>query len=190
MDTEDLKNKIIHDCWDKALDCFGYSYIYSKRITKIDNILKWTRVLGILIPVLLGGITASYYANTYMMQLALFITAPLAIAQLGLSTILIVLGSDGQLTDYTNKAVEHSLLNSEFEHLAKIPDADYNSYSKRYEILLERERALSKGNSNLKDKELRMGMRAALRNYRRECAGCNIAPTSMTPTKCDVCGNF
>ena len=187
---ENLNDKIRQNCWDKALDAFGFTYIYSKRITGINFLLNWTKVLGVLIPVFLGGITASYYTNSSVMTLALFFTAPLAIAQLGLSTALIVLGSDRKLTDYTEKAVGYSLLNSEFEHLAKFPDTDYNSYSKKYEILLERERALSKGNSNLKDKELRKGMRAGLRNYRRECVGCKTTPTSMTSTKCDVCGNF
>ena len=156
----------------------------------MDIILKWTRVLGILIPVLLGGIVTSYYTDSQIMKLALFITAPLALIQLGLSTVLTVLGSDGQLSSYSRKSVEYNLLNSEFEHLGKFPDDNYESYSKKYEILLERERGVSKDNSNIKDKELRMGMRYALRNYRRACAGCGQTPVSMKPTNCEVCGNF
>lgn len=187
---EFLPDKMRESCWNKALDTLGFSYIYSRRIACINASLNWSKVLGILIPVLLGGITASYYTNTMVMKWALVFTAPLAIVQLGLSTALVVLGSDRKLTDYTERAVGYSLLNSGFEQLANFPDTDFASYSKKYEILLERERALSRGNSTLKDKELRRGMRYGLRNYRRACAGCKQTPTSMTPTKCGVCGNF
>lgn len=187
---EDLTTKIRTDSWDKALDSFGYSYIYSKRIRRIDNILKWTKVLGVLLPVLLGGITAAYYTNADVMKIALLFITPLAIAQLALSTILIVLGSDGQLSNYSRKSTEFSLLSSEFEQLAKFPDNDFNVLSKKYDILVERERNLSRDNFEIKDEENRIGMRAGLRNYRRECAGCKETPISMKPTKCDVCGNF
>jgi mobilome CxxCx(11)CxxC protein len=38
--------------------------------------------------------------------------------------------------------------------------------------------------------ELRYGMRAALRQQGKQCAGCGNIPISMQPTNCDVCGNF
>lgn len=36
----------------------------------------------------------------------------------------------------------------------------------------------------------RKGTRAALRKFRRRCAGCGQVPVSMTPNKCDIRGNF
>lgn len=187
---ENLFNKMRQDCWDKALDSFAYSYIYSKRIESADFWLRWSKVLGIIVPVLLGGVVSSYYSNQTVMYWALLITTPIAIAQLVISTYLTVVGSDEKVKLYQSKSVEYSLLNSEIEHLAKYPSLNFNEYSKKYEILLERERGISRENQNIKDKELRMGMRYGLRNYRRECAGCGKVPVSMKSTHCDVCGKF
>ncbi|WP_394992674.1 mobilome CxxCx(11)CxxC protein [Emticicia sp.] len=187
---EDLQKKIRTDCWDKALDSFGYSYIYSKKIESLSKLLRWTKVLGILIPVLLGALLTSYISNKELLDLAIYITTPIAIAQLILSTYLTIIGADERANSYSIKSAEYSLLNSEFEYLAKFPPADDIIFQNKYEVLLERERGISKTNNEVSDKELRMGMRFGLRNYRRACAGCQKTPTSMIATDCDVCGNF
>lgn len=187
---EDRLKKIRTDLWDKALDSFGYSYIYSKKIDSLNIWLRWTKVLGILIPVLLGGLLSSYFSNKYLIDLAILVTTPIALFQLIISTYLSIVGADDKVNIYSAKSAEYSLLNSEFEYLAKYPTEDINELQHKMDILLERERGISKGNFNVSDKELRKGMRSGLRNYRRNCAGCNQTPTSMTPTKCDVCGNF
>ena len=44
--------------------------------------------------------------------------------------------------------------------------------------------------SNITDEEKRMGMRATLRQFQRECANCKQTPVSMVPSECGVCGNF
>jgi len=38
--------------------------------------------------------------------------------------------------------------------------------------------------------EERMGMRAALRQLEKPCAGCGEVPISLSPSDCDVCGKF
>jgi len=43
---------------------------------------------------------------------------------------------------------------------------------------------------SISEDEKRMGMRAALRQLRKQCAGCGNVPSSMEPTECDVCGKF
>lgn len=187
---EDRFKKIRNDCWNKALDSFGFSYIYSKKIDSLNIWLRWTKVLGILIPVLLGGLLTSYFSNKYLINLAVWITTPIALTQLLISTYLTIIGADEKVNSYSTKSAEYSLLNSEFEHLAKYPLTDLQLLQHKVDILLERERGISKGNFDISDKELRKGMCAGLRNYRRECAGCGKTPISMNPTKCDVCGNF
>lgn len=187
---EDLKSKMRQDCWNKALDALAYSYIYSKRVSKVNTLLKWSKAFGFIIPVLLGGIVSGYYNNKAIMDLSIAITTPIALIQLVVSAYLTVVGSDEKLTQYSNKVAEYSLLNSEFEQLANYPTEDFEEYNKRFIVLVERERGISKDNFDLEDSELRMGMKYGLRNYRRACVGCKETPTSMKPTKCDVCGNF
>lgn len=43
---------------------------------------------------------------------------------------------------------------------------------------------------NFSDEEKRFGMRFALRQYQWSCATCDQKPSSMSPGKCDTCGNF
>lgn len=187
---ENFIDKIRADCWDKALDCFGFSYIYSKKIDSLNIWLRLTKVLGIMIPVLLGGLVSSYYSNLSIINWAIIITSPIALAQLIVSTYLTIIGSDEKVNTYSTKAVEYNLLNSEFENLANFPLGDEKEHQNKYNVLLERFRGVSKENHNISDKDLRKGMRAGLRNYKRACVSCKIVPTSMVATKCDICGNF
>ncbi|MCU0350620.1 MAG: hypothetical protein MUF43_07300 [Flavobacterium sp.] len=187
---EDLKVKIRQDCWDKALDAVAYCYIYSKKIDNIEFWLKWSKVLGIIIPVMLGGIVSSYYSDKEIMGLSLKILTPIALLQLIVSTYLSIVGSDEKIMNYVTKSTDYNFLASQFEQLAKYPTENYDEYNNKYEILLTREREISRGNHIISDKEKRMGMRYGLRNFQRKCVGCKETPLSMNPTNCDICGNF
>ncbi|QIP16843.1 hypothetical protein G8759_31480 [Spirosoma aureum] len=187
---EDLTSKIRIDCWNNALDCLGFSYIYSKKISKIEVWLRWSKALGLIIPVALGGMVSTYYTNKEIMDWALLIASPIAIAQLIVSSYLIAVGSDEKLTSYMGKSAEYSLLRGEFEQLAKYPIANSDEYKHKFEILSERASGIGKGNYEVTDPEKRMGMRYGLREFNRECVQCKTVPYSMKATECDVCGNF
>lgn len=187
---ENLKDKIRQECWDKCIDSCGFSYIYSKKIESIEKWQKASKIMGIIIPVFLGGILASYSSSPQILEYAVKITTPLAIAQLLLSTYLMVTGADDTTIKASAKTVEYSLLHSEFRQLANYPDKSETEYKRKFDILLERENGIGKENFKVSDKELRMGMRYGLREYRRSCAGCNEVPSSMISTSCSVCGNF
>jgi mobilome CxxCx(11)CxxC protein len=187
---EELHAKIRTDCWNNALDTLGFSYIFSKKIAKIERWLRWSKVLGIIIPVILGGLVTTYYNNKEIMNWALGIASPIALAQLVVSTYLVVVGSDEKLSRYMSKSAEYGLLRGEFEQLAKYPISDLAEYKHKFEILSERASGIGKGNYDVKDADRRMGMRFGLREFSRECVQCKTIPYSMIPTKCDVCGNF
>lgn len=187
---ENQFEKLRTDCWDNALDCYALWYIYSVRVRKLEWWLRWTKILGILIPVFLGGLVTSYYQNEELMQWAIVITTPLALGQLLISTYLTISGADENYSKYVNLATEFNLLNSELVQLAMFPLKGLAENRSKYDVLIERKRGLSKSIVSLKDKELRMGMRSALRERRRSCAGCGETPISMDPSKCYVCGNF
>jgi mobilome CxxCx(11)CxxC protein len=187
---EDLYTKIRTDCWNSALDALAFSYIYSKKIARIEVWLRWSKVLGLIIPVALGGMVSTYYSNKQVMDIALLVASPIAIAQLVVSSYLVAVGSDEKLISYMGKSAEYLLLRGEFEQLAKYPISDFGEYRRNFEILSERASGIGKGNFEIKDSEKRMGMRYGLREFNRQCVQCKTVPYSMKPTKCDVCGNF
>jgi len=47
-------------------------------------------------------------------------------------------GADNDLASYATKSAEFSLLNSEFENLAKYPEEDPTRYQNMHNVLLER----------------------------------------------------
>lgn len=187
---EDSIEKMRVECWNKALDAFGYMYIYSKRINYLSTLNRWSKVLGILIPVLVGALLTSYYHLAEITSWVIAISTPIAIAQLGISTYLSITGSDDLLNKYIMLKTEYSLLHSEFDFLAKFKANSDVEFENKFSILLERERGVNKNAPTLEDKELRMGMRYGLREYSRSCAGCKETPISMKPSNCAVCGNF
>lgn len=191
MDTNNKIKLIKQDCWDKALDAFAYCYIYSKKIEKLNYWLRASKLLGILIPVLVGGIVASYVTNKELIDFVVWLTSPFAISQLVLSTYLTVGGADEKVNSYSFKTAEYSLLNSEFQNLARLGDEDdITDLQHKYNVLVERERSVAKGNFEVSDNYKRMGMCAGLREYRRNCVACKKTPLAIKTSDCDVCGNF
>lgn len=187
---ENTIEKIRQDCWDKTLDCIGLSYIYQLKIKRINRWLRVSKVLGIVIPVFLGGVLTSSLNFREVIEVAIWVTTPIALFQLILSTILSINGADDNLLKYSTKAAEYSIIETEFRQLARYPDQNELEYVKKFEILLERDKGITKGSLDITDKEKRIGMRFGLRELSRECVGCKKTPLSMKPTNCDICGNF
>jgi mobilome CxxCx(11)CxxC protein len=187
---ENNKEKIRQDCWDNSLDAIGFGYIYQLKIKKINSWLRISKILGIVIPVFLGGVLTSAYNSENYLDIVVLITTPLALFQLVLSTILTINGADENILKYSTKSAEYSVLESEFRQMARYPIKDEFEYLKKYEILIERENGIGKGNLEVTDKEKRLGMRFGLRELSRECVGCKQTPLSMESTNCNICGNF
>lgn len=182
--------KLRQDCWDKTLDAIGFGYIYQMKIQRLNLWLRASKILGIVIPVFLGGVLTSAYNTPEYLKMAIWITSPFALGQLVLSTILTINGADENLMKYSTKAAEYSVLETEFRQMARYPDKNEFEYLKRFEILIEREKGIGKGNLEVNDKEKRIGMRFGLRELSRACVGCEKVPLSMKATDCDICGNF
>jgi mobilome CxxCx(11)CxxC protein len=68
--------------------------------------------------------------------------------------------------------------NQEFEHKIDLLDAEESS------------RSNIDTQHHITEKEKRFGMRAALRNFQRECSGCGQVPITMKPSNCEICGKF
>ncbi|WP_215232092.1 mobilome CxxCx(11)CxxC protein [Dyadobacter linearis] len=190
MSDEDRSDTIQADCWNRALDCFAYNYIYAGKLNKISPWLQWSKVLGIIVPVLIGAILTTYANDSKIIDLTIAITSPFAIAQLVVSTYITVSGLEEKAALFSSQTIQFSLLNSEFQSLGLTPLPSIDIYQARYEVLKERERSLSVHHHQVSEEELRKGMRSGLRNYQRECAGCKTVPLSMISTNCPVCGNF
>ena len=86
----------------------------------------------------------------------------------------------------------HNFLYTRFKRLAEFPLEDIKNFTHEFNLLETETNGRNKQDIKytIKDWELRKGMRYALREFQRNCAGCKKIPLSMKPTNCDICGNF
>jgi mobilome CxxCx(11)CxxC protein len=92
----------------------------------------------------------------------------------------------------TTSAAANESLSARFSELGRSPPNSTNELRHKYKKLQIEDNARREQDhrQGIKQAELRMGMRAALRQFQRPRAGCDEVPTSMKPTNCGVCGNF
>ncbi|WP_052600199.1 mobilome CxxCx(11)CxxC protein [Aureispira sp. CCB-QB1] len=192
MDKDNHFDKLRQECWNDALHTFGTGYIYSERAINLKWYLRSISFLGILIPILLGGLVVAYGTKSAALGWGLVITSPFGIAQLVLSAWSINSSWNDLYSSYLESSLENSILAREYETLAKYPPSEFEELKQEKEkIDIKKANRDKEDNKNpLSEKERRKGMRWALRNYKRSCAGCNEVPKSMESTNCDVCGKF
>lgn len=194
MATENQNNtdKILQDCWDDALHSFGTSYIYSIKGRKIGRLLKTVNFLGIIVPLLIGGIAASYNLSPSSLNTLLIIAAPFSILQLLLSALSLSYKWDDKYSYLLESTNDNSQISNDYRNLAKYPPTRFIDLKSKKELIDIKYniRGNNDGKYGLTNREKREAMRYSLRNFQRSCAGCNIVPTDMIPTDCGVCGNF
>ena len=185
-------DRLRQDSWNNALFSYGYGYLFSLRANRLNKKLNWITFLGIIIPVLIGGIVTTYGTESPILKYLLIVTAPLSIIQLIISVWSVVANWNTSYAYYLESYLDNYNLAELYENLGKYPPDDVDDLKTEMDKIdiLRSNRDKQDSKYPLTDKEKRKGMRYALRKYKRSCAGCNIIPKDMKSTKCGVCGNF
>ncbi|WP_316827833.1 mobilome CxxCx(11)CxxC protein [Pedobacter miscanthi] len=175
-----------------TLHTYATHYLYSCRQSTIEKWLRMITLLGFMIPVLIGGIVSSYGLDSILSKWSLIALTPLAIFQLALSAISLVYRWEDRVSYYLESSISNRNLSQEFDKLGKYPNEDVKITEHQYELLIERNNNREEQDDKypFTDKEMRRGMRYALRRFQRGCSGCQQIPISMKPTDCGVCGQF
>lgn len=183
---------IQQDCWDNALHCIGTSHVFSKRAKSFKTRIRFMTVLGLVVPLLLGGTAAAYGQNSSILGIAITITAPVTIFQIALFGISLIYKWDDQFAYSLESQTDNRIISESFQNLAKNPSATLQQMQSDFDVIKAKEQARTTQDDkySFSKKENRLGMRYALWIMKRQCATCNQVPQSMTPTKCDTCGNF
>lgn len=193
METSEQRfEKLRTSCWNNAITAFGTAYIFDKKAQRhgfYTNILK---VFGIVVPVAVGATALGYGFNSVILKAIIALAIPLSIIQLIFSVFAVVHKWDDELAYSYEASQDLSLISDSFKKLGNLPPASFKELNDKYEILNTRLKARKQQNSKhkIREWELRMGMRYALREFQRKCVGCGEIPVSMKSTNCPVCGNF
>jgi len=180
------------ECWDNAVHSFGTGYIFEKKSFKVLIKMRILQFFGIGVPLSLGGIVIALGGNFSFMNYLLIFVGVIATLQL-LGTLWSLIAKWDDLYAYSIESkMNNYRLADKFSFLAKSPPEDINQFKIQYEILKKDDEIRNNfdNKQNISEKEKRMGLRAALRQYQRECICCHKTPVSMRPSDCDVCGNF
>ena len=179
-------------CHDKSFHSFGKSYIFQKRAEVYSKFINFITVLGIIIPVFIGATFLGYGTENNFLQYLIVVAIPLSIFQLLISTISVVFKWSDELS-YANEAIQaHQYISDRFKKLGEFSKNSFEQLDGEYELLntVLQSRKEQDSKHNLKDWELRMGMKYSLREFQKECVSCKKVPLSMENSTCPVCGNF
>lgn len=195
MQDEKTSSDIIRkECSNDSFDCFGKEYIFSKRAQKYGRWVNLLKVFGVLTPSMIGITVLSYDYDTHKLILSTIISIAvfIMIIQFGFSIFAIIYKWDDELSYSFEASQDYSNLYGRFKKLGQIPPGQFGDLKSQFELLSTeyRSRELQDAKHNIKEWELRRGMRWALREYQRQCIGCNQKVVSMNSTECDVCGKF
>lgn len=192
MSKENIE-KLRNNSWDTAFHSFGYSYIFEQRIKKYSGYNKKLKFYALVFPALVGLIAFGYKAEyPVVLDIAIIIAIPLTIIQFIFALLAITQEWDNELLYSIEAAIDYNHLYGEFKRLAEFPPVTFEEFDQRFGILNTKYAFRSQQNSKheVKEKELRKGMKYSLREFKKECIECKIIPTSMESTSCSVCGKY
>ncbi len=192
MTARPIQPEKLRQCADEALKAHGTAYIFEKRAAKLRRKLFALSFFGIAGPASVGAIIGTYNLDSDTTKIVIGIAGAIAIAQLLFSIWSLVSRWDNNLASYIESKATNYNLSSRFENLSKDASIGQAEYDSEFRVL-EKEAELRKSldhQFDVTDEEKRMGMRYGLRQFQRQCAGCNKVPTDMKATSCGVCGDF
>lgn len=187
----DEAGRYVRLCRDNAFHTLATSYIFEKRAEVLKKRLIWVNYVGLAVPLVVGTLVLSFDVGSWNVVIKA-IAGAILVPQIAINLFSLVGGWVNDLPYANTSAAANDSLSMRFNSLASAPPESLTALKQAFEKLEIEDKARRDQDTaqNIKGSEKRMGMRYALRNFERPCAGCRLIPTSMKPTDCDVCGNF
>lgn len=184
--------QIRQNCHKKAIYCLGTSYIFQEKAKRYARYLKWISILGIIVPLITGGIAMGYGQYSQYLSYFLAIAVPLSIFQVILSSIALIYKWEDNLSYSLESQSENRKLSEDFKQLAKNTSITGIELEHKFELFSTMNDARSQQDEKItfSSKEDCKGMRYALKIFQIECPICKKVPIDMEPTNCDNCGKF
>ena len=174
-------------CRDKAFYALGTCRLFERRMAKLEKRRAAITYLGIVIPLLVGGIVLGL--GQKWLPYLLVPAGLLGTLQICLSAWSLVARWDEKYAYAVTAVRAQTSLFNEWDRLAKRPPADIDAKLQALEVEDARQEQADL-TQNLTPGEKRYAMHAALYYFGSECRACRQKPLSMKPAKCDTCGNY
>jgi mobilome CxxCx(11)CxxC protein len=185
-------DRTCQDCWDRALYAYGTAALFQKRSKRYGGLIRALTFMGIIVPLLIGGVVIGFGTHASYLDLLLIVAAAFGLVQLFFSAWALVFKWDDKLAYSLESVAENFALSSALEELGKLaPNPPYD-LEVRYTAakIKDEARRANDAKQGVTEKESRFAHRAGLRQFQRECIECKKVPQSMETTNCPVCGRF
>jgi mobilome CxxCx(11)CxxC protein len=188
---DDARKTLRARCWNQRVECFGTAWIFERRAALLRKELLALSYASLILPVLVGGIGLTYGAAAIPTWL-IFGAGAVGLVLLVISAAATVYSWVDALMYATEATTSHLRLSRAYENLAHWPPDDLRDFQHRVELLDAeyQTREDQDARRDVSPAEQRAGMRWALRQFQKECSGCDSAPIDMTPGDCPVCGRY
>lgn len=190
--STDIPPELRRKCNDNALQSHGKAYIFEQRSYLFHRrltVLKW---LGIAVPILVYGIICSFGLSPAWQKFIIMLASIISTALLILSAWSMAANWEQQYSKSLQAQMDYAELCRLYKELGTtmlLSLQDYKAEVARLDSLTEKADRLAM-ELRINDEEKRMGMRAGLREFQRECVGCKTVPKDLLSTPCEICGNF
>jgi mobilome CxxCx(11)CxxC protein len=186
---EDEIRNLRQRSWDQAIHAFGTGYIFEQRARSFQWRTRALTFWAIGVPLAVGASVMSFGVNPRTLPYILSVAGALGLTQVVASGWSLVARWDEGLAYARESMRDNYSLSEQYRRLGQDAPRDL---ALRLELLDVADGARRNLDliQTISGSERRMGLRAALRQFSRPCAGCGQVPTAMKPSECDVCGNF
>lgn len=180
------------ESWNYAFYAFGTCWIFEQRARSLKLRLRLLNFLGIISPLLIGSLVLAFGTDFSLLWIIILLASIAGIIQFILSGWALVAKWNDSFAYAIESISSNQHISDEFKSLAKNPPEIFKISEATFKLIdVERKAREAQDNKQgITEAEKRAGMRAALRQYRRECAGCNEIPKSLEPSNCPICGKF
>lgn len=154
--------------------------------------LRVLTYVGLLAPIVVGLVASTLGADDKSLPAVIKLAAIVGGAQVVLFLWSVVSNWVDRTTYSLESTSANQILSRRYSELAEAPPSDAGEFRSKLSLIdledgIRRQLDEQQG---ISDAELRMGMRASLRQFKQACAACEEVPVSLSPTACSVCGSF
>lgn len=183
------KNELRCIAWDKALEACATQALFEKRAARIKLLNNIKDFLGIFVPAAIGVTAMSIEIAPNIFKVLVAITVVPIISQLAISIWSLVQKWNDDYVSCITSIKANNSIKREWEDFGNgITDVNKQNFDRIMKRNTDQEHLdLEK---DISEKEKRYGMRYGLRQYKRACVECNVVPTSLKPSRCNICGQF
>ena len=146
--------------------------------------------LGIVLPVTVGGVYASFGQSPDLMKLIVNISGSVGLVQLIISTWALVSGWDNKYESSIKSVQANTTIYNSWKRFCSAPPSTeediINKYDELYKITETQE--LIDMAQHIKDSEKKYAYVESMRYYSRACHDCKQIPNSENSKKCPSCG--